>query len=216
VTPFERLLKIMIKPYVLMSYLALIILSILYADRPIAYYFHAFNFHWGLPFLKGLTLFGASIFYIGPLFILALYFRYVHVNKVWEKRSWFLWLCVFIPNSICLLLKIGIGRARPDLLFKEHLYGFYGFKTHAPYWSFPSGHTTTVMGLMFGLCILFPRYSYAYLLFGVLVVITRVMLTHHYLSDVLTAGYLTLIEVGLLYYWLKSKNRLLDKQVLKH
>ena len=114
---------------------------------------------------------------------------------------WFLWLCVLVPSLVCLVLKVLLGRARPDLLFNEHLYGFFGLKTHAPYWSFPSGHTTTVMGFVFGLSVLFPRKCYLFILAGSIVVLSRILLTHHYLSDVMAASYLALLEVGLLFWW---------------
>jgi len=103
-------------------------------------------------------------------------------------------------------LKVIFGRARPDMLFNDQLYGFYGLQTHAQFWSFPSGHTTTVMGFVFGLCALFPRHCVAFILTGLIVVSTRILLTHHFLSDVLIASYLALLEVGLLYciMWRKA------------
>ena len=100
-----------------------------------------------------------------------------------------------------LVLKIVFSRARPDLLFSQQWYGFYGFKFSAPFWSFPSGHATTIMGFVFALCALWPKYRYLFLLYGVLIALSRVVLTHHYLSDVMVASYLALVEVGLLYSW---------------
>ena len=113
-------------------------------------------------------------------------------------RSWVLLLCVLIPNIISLALKILLGRARPELLFDQSLYGFYGLHFVRPFWSFPSGHTTTVVGLVLGLMLIFPRHFYAFIVAGLLVISTRVFLTDHYLSDVLGTSYLVLFEVGLL------------------
>ena len=208
-TPFDRLLSTMIKPWVAVSYIGFVIVSILYIDTPIAYYFHSLDSQSSLHLFNKIMTLGEGKLYIVVFFILALFFRYIYHNKAWEVRTWFLWLCVFIPNIICLSLKVGLGRARPDLLFKDQLYGFYGFKTQVDYWSFPSGHTTTVMGLVFGMSVLFPRYTYGYMLFGLLIVMSRVMFTNHYLSDVMVASYLVLIEVGLLHYWFRRKNWLI-------
>ena len=95
---------------------------------------------------------------------------------------------------------MSLGRARPILLFQKQFYGFYGFHFDHNFWSFPSGHATTIMGLSFGLSILFPRYVKYFMLLGILVMTTRVILTQHFLSDVLIAAYLCLIEVGIIYY----------------
>ena len=206
VTPFERLFGVMTKPWVVVGYLVLIILSILYFDKPIAYYFHDLDLKKTRPVLGWVTNLGLGGLYLVPLFILALFFRYVYHNKKWEERAWFLWLCVLISSLVCLVLKISFGRSRPDLLFSEHLYGFFGLKMSAYFWSFPSGHTTTIMSMAFGLSVLFPRYWYAFILVGLMIVCSRVMLTHHYLSDVMIAGYLALVEVGLIHYWLHRKN----------
>ena len=40
---------------------------------------------------------------------------------------------------------------------------------------------------------------------ALLVDFSRIMLTEHYLSDVIVASYLALIEVGLLLVWLRRK-----------
>ena len=209
-TPFERLLAVMIKPWVVVSCVGLIILSILYVDEPFAYYLHALHYQSSTTtFLVWLTTLGLNRLYLVLLFILVLVFRYICHNNSWATRTLFLWLCVLIPNLICVFLKIGLGRARPDLLFSDQLYGFYGLQMHATYWSFPSGHTTTIMGFVFGLSVLFPRYMYAYILLGLMVVVSRVMLTQHYLSDVMTASYLALLEVGLLDYWFRHKQWLI-------
>ena len=204
-TRFDRLFVVMTKPWVTISYFLLIILSILYVDKPIAYFFHDLDLKNNMPLLNWVTKSGLGGLYIIPLFLGALFFRFINHHKKWEERFWFLWLCVLIPSLICVLLKILFGRARPDLLFNDQLYGFFGLQTRAYFWSFPSGHTTTIMGFVFGLSILFPRYCYLFLLMGLTVVSSRVMLTQHYLSDVMAASYLALLGVGLIHLWLCRK-----------
>ena len=206
-TLFERLWARSSIPWVMVSFIELIFLSVLYFDRPIADYFHAIDSRHNLYILNWVTKLGLGPLYFVPLLLLALFFRYVRRNRTWEARFWFLWLCALVPSIICLILKMVLGRARPDLLFSDQLYGFYGWHTKADFWSFPSGHTTTVMGFIFGLCALFPRYCYAFILLGLVVISSRIMLTHHYLSDVMIATYLALLEVGLLLWWLKTRAR---------
>lgn len=177
----------------------------LYADRPLLMWFALLDLgsHW--PFLHAITWFGKGWPYMGLFLALALWFRYIRVNALWEMRAWFLWLCVMIPNLIGLVLKIGFGRARPLLWLQDHLYGFYWLQTKSAYWSFPSGHATTVMGVAVGLSIVFPRYMPGFLSVAGLVILSRLALLEHYASDVLIAAYLVLLELSLLVYVLRKK-----------
>lgn len=214
--PFDRLFKIMLKPWVAASYLSFAILSFLYFDQSIAYYFYDLALKTKLPIIYWLTKLGTSFVYITLLFLLAMFFRYLRRNKPNENRCWFLWLCVLVPNLICLVLKVLLGRARPELLFSDNLYGFYGLHFTAPFWSLPSGHTTTIMGLAFGLCVVFPRYFYAILLSGLILISTRILLTSHYLSDVIFTSFLTLLEVGILLFILRRKAWLVSAHQTMH
>ncbi len=205
-SPFEELFKFARRPLVVMGYLGFVILSFIYFDKPIAIYFYSFDVKTHLPFVYWLTHIGISTVYIVLFFLLALFFRYIRQDKIWELRYWFLWLCLCLPNVVCLFFKMLLGRARPVLFFNEQLYGFYGLNLKSSlFWSFPSGHTTTIMGLAFGLCALFPRYCYVFSIVGVLAVSTRVLLADHYLSDVVMTSYLTLLEVGLIRLFLYRK-----------
>ena len=207
--PFNRLLNFMLRPWIAGSYVAFVFLSFYYFDKPLAYYFHDLSLKAAFPVLHWVTCLGEGLVYIGTFFILALIFRYVYRNKIRETRCWFLWLCVLVPNLISLVLKILLGRARPELLFDENLYGFYGFHTNHLYWSFPSGHASAIVGLVLGLSIVFPRYFYLCLLSGLLIISTRVFLTNHYLSDVMATSYLVLLEIGLLSLCLRRKQWLI-------
>lgn len=205
-TPFNRIFTTMTKPAFAAIYFVLILLSYFYFDPAIASYFHKVDLRTNLPVLNWITKIGIGGLYYIPIFLLALFFRYIGRNRLWEARMWFLWLCIAIGGLICSVIKIVAGRARPALLFEDNLYGFYGLQFHAPFWSFPSGHVTTIMSVAFGLSVLFPRGGYTIIFAGFLVSCTRVLLTHHYLSDILAAGYFALLEVGLLLWFLRRKS----------
>ena len=138
--------------------------------------------------------------------LLALWFRYIKVNPLWEARFWFLFICVAIVSSACGILKVSLGRARPSMWLEQKAFGFYGWHMDAPFMSFPSGHTSIIMSLAFALSILFPRYGVPVMLAGFVVALSRVLLVHHYLSDVLTASYLALIGVGIILAYLQKKS----------
>ncbi|WP_419420400.1 phosphatase PAP2 family protein [Legionella sp. D16C41] len=202
--PFNRLISIMTRPYIILTYILIASILFLYVDKPLAEYLAMLNLRVNFVYLKLFTRLGLGVFYITSFFVSGLYFRYIQINRIWEARMWFLWLCVVTSGLFCGTLKIIFGRARPDIWFDGHYYGFYWLKTQAAFWSFPSGHTATIMAIAFGLCILFPRYFYLYIVSGFAIAISRVLLIHHYFSDVLTATYLAILVVGFVYWVLKK------------
>jgi membrane-associated phospholipid phosphatase len=201
---FERIYQFMTRPWVLLFCFSFIALSFFYFDKPIAMWADAHTISQKFPWLEWVTNLGIGVVDIVVVALVALIFRFVVKNVQWERRAWFVWICLVIPNLVCLVLKVLFGRARPDMLFSDQLYGFYGLHKSAAFWSFPSGHTTTIMGLAFGLSALFPQYIIAFIGVGSFVALSRILLLKHFLSDVLMATYLALIEVGLLYYWLSK------------
>lgn len=195
----------MIHPIVVILMLFTLVFLFRTIDIPLATYYKSFYFFksQGLHFFTHLGL--GMIYMIGFL-ISYLFFQYVKPNPKWAGRFLFLWLCAVIPSLICLILKVSLGRARPDLFFGEGLYGFYGLSTHSIFWSFPSGHTTTIMGVCFGLWALFPKYWWAFLTLGLTVALSRVLLIQHFLSDVVAASYLACVEIGVFVCLCKKYN----------
>jgi membrane-associated phospholipid phosphatase len=203
-TSFERLFQSMVKPRTMLLMMVFIVFLYFFLDKPIAFFVYTRQWLVKYPIVDLLTNIGVGFFYMFSLAIAACLFRFVIHNPPWEHRAWFLWLSVLVPNLVCLVMKILLGRARPEMLISSDLYGFYGFQKTALYWSFPSGHTTTIMGFMLGCGALFPKYLWRFVVFGLFISALRVVLLKHYLSDVIAATYLSLIEVGLLYHWLKG------------
>jgi membrane-associated phospholipid phosphatase len=202
-TQFERTFNLIKKPWAMVVYAVLVILAYQFVDKPLAIYLHELDLRTNLHVLNILTSTGKVFIYVVLFAFLGLFFRYVRTNFVYEARSWYLLACVVVSNLICLILKTTLGRARPDLLFTNNDFGFYWFKLSSSYWSFPSGHTTTVISLAAGLGVIFPKYFYAFLVPAFFVVLTRVLLYYHYLSDVMTALYLCLLVVGLFTQYIK-------------
>jgi membrane-associated phospholipid phosphatase len=195
------------------AYLGLLMLSMVYLDQPLAYACHELHLNEHSWLAWSVSALGSNTNYITLFALLIVYFRYVKPWVVAEARTWFLAACVVLSTSVCLVLKVLLGRARPELLFQDHLYGFFGLKTHAVFWSFPSGHTTTVMSMVAGLSLIFPRGLYAWLTLGILVLGSRIALTKHFLSDVLAAWGLAFLVVWCLYGWLKRKKPALFRNV---
>lgn len=202
----EKMLAMIKSPWFTLSFLTAITISFIYFDRPIAVHFAYLDWGKQTDFFHHVTNLALSGFYLTSLALLAIFFRYVNKNKLWSNRAWFLWLSVAIPAVVVLILKMVFGRARPELFIHHDLYGFFWFQTQASYWSFPSGHTTTIMGLMAGFAFLFPKFRYAFIGTGLLIAFTRIILQRHFLSDILVASYLSIIEVALIYFIVKRNN----------
>jgi len=205
-SPFNRILAFMTHPLMIMLYILLVLLSYLYIDRPLAEYLMSVDLRRNFHVLNLFTQLGSFAPWLVLFFSAALYCRYLRPNRLWEERAWFLGSCVLLSSLICGLLKTGLGRARPEAWFSEQAWGFYGFHLKSSYWSLPSGHTTTIMTLAFSLSVVFPRHVLSFISIGLLVSLSRVLLVHHYLSDILSAAYLALLEVGLLVWFAQKKS----------
>ena len=202
-TAFEKTFNCMKKTWVIAVYIVLTVLSYYFIDRSLALYFHQLDIRANMHFLSTLTVLGQWKIYAFLLFFAGVYFRNIRRNSLYEGRSWYLLACVMIPNLFGFVVKIVLGRARPDLLFSIDYFGFYGFKLNNLYWSFPSGHTLTSTALASGLGVIFPRYFYAFLGGALLVASSRILLYHHYLSDVMTGLYMSLLLVGIFTHYFK-------------
>lgn len=205
-TQFEKTAQLLKNQFILVSYIVLVVLIYKFADAKIANFFHDLDLRTKLPVLKLVTALGKDLIYLILFLLLALFFRYIKKEPLFEARSWYLFACIVLTSTVCLFIKVLLGRARPELLFSANLFGFYWLKFSSDYWSLPSGHTTTVMTVVAGLGVLFPRCFYLLLAIGLLIVLTRVVLYYHYLSDVMTAIYLNILLVALLTAYLKKNN----------
>lgn len=100
----------------------------------------------------------------------------------------YIFITVAASGLVANLLKRAIGRARPSQFDEWGALGFSPFAGNSRFESFPSGHATTIGALAVMLALLFPRYRVSFLIAGVWLAMTRVMLQAHYPSDVL-AGF---------------------------
>ena len=113
---------------------------------------------------------------------------------VW--RAGYVFAAVALPGLLADIAKPVFGRARPELLFQDQIFGFTWSGAHADHWSFPSGHAVTITALATALYALYPPLWPAYLLVALLVVASRVIIDAHYLSDVIAGAY-----VGFVFAW---------------
>lgn len=92
------------------------------------------------------------------------------------------------------LVKIAVGRARPDADMGPLFFDHFGGPQHG-FDSFPSGHATQAVLLMALLGLYFPRTRWVLAPLAVLVCLGRVALDRHYVSDVIGGAALALLTM---------------------
>ncbi len=124
-------------------------------------------------------------------------------------------LGIFAALLFTLLLKAGLGRARPELLLLENTSGFFGFQTERQFHSLPSAHMASMTAVFMAI------YYYnkdaitliataAIVLFGGL---GRLLALEHHPADLIAgawAGWLMLYWADL--FW---KSGMIEDQILK-
>lgn len=201
---FDKTFQLIKNPLFILFYASVAVVSYFYFDRAIATFFYQLDTRNTFSFLRWLTVLGESKIYVVVFLIMALFFRLINPNKKYEGQFLYMLGCVLIATLSILVLKIVFGRARPDLFFSEGKYGFYWLAFERLYWSFPSAHAVTVTSLACGLGVLIPRYFSIFLSLAMLVILTRIALCQHYLSDVMTGFYLGILTVGFFTAFLKK------------
>lgn len=164
------------------------IFSYFYIDKYLAVYFHNLNSFWITTIFHYITKIGDSHYSLVMFFLFFLFFR--QNRPFFAQKMLYLFSVVAISGILADIVKIIVARVRPDMLFESNLYGFVWFKIGSEFNSFPSGHSATAFALCVGLIFLYPRYKYLYIFIAILVVMSRVILNFHYLSDTLVGALL--------------------------
>lgn len=188
-------------------------------DIPVAGFFYSrlYDDLWVL--FDYITEAGEGGYWIYSAGIMYLAYRYLPISKMpfgeklMEYRqadmrtSGFVLLTAIVSGIAVNLLKIVFARYRPELYFKQGDYGFSWFDQTHLLASFPSGHSATAMAVATALTLLFPRYGWFFIITGVVIIFSRVVLAEHYISDVIAGGYLGVItSVYLFNRYFKQKS----------
>jgi lipid A 4'-phosphatase len=180
----------------------LIGISIEIIDRPLALFFHArdpdlralFDLTGRLGLTWGyLTAIGAAFVALHWGGSLPRLMPFDRRMRALSAVPAFLFLSITVSGIVVDVLKFVFGRLRPKLLFSAGAYDFTWMGLRPDHWSFPSGHTATIVALMSALWYLWPRHLLFYILVAIIVSLSRVAVGAHYLSDVLAGGLVALL-----------------------
>jgi len=174
-----------------------IIIFYLFFDKEIAYFFHTHITGKTKHIIKLISNFGKAEYYLIPSFIVFLIYR--NKNLFIKKASLLVFYSVIISGILVNIIKVIVARYRPPALFKENLYGFHGFDIGFLVNSFPSGHTTTAFSGFVALALVMPKYKYIFILLAIIIALTRIMLSVHYVSDIIAGAMLGTLTTYFLY-----------------
>ncbi len=176
----------------------LVAVAIVWLDRPVAIWFKAHGDE-TMNLFRRLSLPGDSVWYlagggIGAPLVYFLSRRYLgpardRLLKL-ASRFAFIFLAVAATGLAVDLLKILIGRARPKHLFQDGLMAMAPGSLASSWWSFPSGHSTTVGAVAMTLTLIFPRLAWAWILLALTVAFGRIGATAHFISDTIAGLWL--------------------------
>jgi membrane-associated phospholipid phosphatase len=173
--------------FVFLAGIVLATLSYNLWDIPLAYYCKGLS-RSVLDIAETVTIAGESKWYY-ILFVPAyIVYRFLLRNNLWSKRILFLFLSISASGLINMLIKWLTGRNRPINLFKSGLFGFNYLKVVYESTSFPSGHTVTAFALATAIAIIYPRWSIPAFTAALAIGISRILITSHYLSDVIAGA----------------------------
>jgi lipid A 4'-phosphatase len=180
----------------------MVMLSAAWVDRPVSLYLHARD-----PDLQALFEWTGSLGEAwGWLVLFALAFTALHWGgtapalhgaadrlRALSAIPALLFISVAAAGLTVDLLKIGFGRTRPKLLFRGGLYGFDGPAWRPDHWSFPSGHTATIVAVAATLWWLWPRHLLFYICLAAVVAVSRVAVGAHYPSDIVAGAVIAVL-----------------------
>lgn len=173
--------------YIFLVSLIMITVSYIYWDINLAYYFQRMNPSYR-NIAEVITGFGVATWYIAGSLLFFILFRLIYKNKFNALRSLFVFLSLIFAGIFLHLLKWVAGRHRPIDLFQHGYFGFDFFGVGYELTSFPSGHAQAVFTVATALVILFPRWRVPLFLYATVVAASRIILTSHYLSDVIAGA----------------------------
>lgn len=188
-------------PIFLVGGLIFIIFSYFYIDIPLANYCR--HLDPGVrSFFGVVTELGQSTWYLGEALFSFFLLRYVYRNILGARRALFLFVAIAGSGIIVNIFRFLAGRYRPEMWFAQGAYGFEFWQIKSTALSFPSGHTTTAFALAMVLIIFWKRFWLFFVFWAALIAASRVIITAHFLSDVMAGAYLGLFSVILLKkYW---------------
>jgi len=112
-------------------------------------------------------------------------------------RAGFLFTAVAVPSLFVTIVKRMLGRARPLVGGSLDPFLFSPFIWRVEYAGMPSGHATTAFAVLVAFGTLWPRARTILLIYALLIAASRVVVTAHYPTDVLSGALVGIVGAAL-------------------
>lgn len=112
-------------------------------------------------------------------------------------RAGFLFTAIAVPSLFVTIVKRMIGRARPLVGGSLDPFLFSPFIWRVEYAAMPSGHATTAFAVLVAFGTLWPRARTILLIYALLIAASRVVVTAHYPTDVLSGALVGIVGAAL-------------------
>jgi membrane-associated phospholipid phosphatase len=155
--------------------------------------------------LKDISKLGLATFYLIFAAVCFFIFRFIKERKIWSNRALFVFLSISLSGILVFIFKFIFGRYRPRMFLEQQLYGFKFFQLKGKLTSFPSGHASTIVALTLALYFINPKYRAIYFIIALVIVISRVLVCHHYLTDVVFGAYLAVVTTVYLRHLMEKR-----------
>lgn len=161
-------------------------------------------------FFDEITDYGKSGWFLWPLGILFLFLAALPrtVSPISQQvlaalmvRVGFLFVAVAAPGLFVTTVKRMIGRARPLVGGSLDPYLFEPFNWTASFASLPSGHATTAFSVLAAFGSIWPRGRTILLIYALLILASRVLVTAHYPTDVVAGALVGVFGVLIVRRW---------------
>ena len=164
-------------------------------------------------FFVGITELGDSLWYFLIFFIIFIVSYLAKITKLislknysyLKKISIFSFLYLFLVGLITQVIKHLIGRARPNHTNFSEGFDFYFLTTDSTLHSFPSGHSSTIIGVVLIASLVLPKLRIVFYLFGFIVAFSRVVVGAHFITDVFAGTLLAIIVYKILEHLIRKK-----------
>jgi len=166
--------------------------------------------HWISSFFDSITDYGKSGYVLWPLGLLFLFLCALppilprfqqRVLAAIMVRIGFLFTAVAVPSLFDTIIKRIIGRARPFTTGHPDPFVFHPFIWRNDYAGLPSGHATTAFAVLIAFSTIWPRGRPYFLIYALLIAVSRVVLTAHYPTDVAAGALVGIVGALLVRRW---------------
>jgi len=117
-------------------------------------------------------------------------------------RFGYLFLAIALPGLCVTIVKRLIGRVRPS---DSGPFAYVPWSWRHEYASLPSGHSTTAFAAAVAIAALWPRMRIPMLIYAAIIAASRVIITAHFVSDVVAAAFVGAFGAILVRNWYAAR-----------